>query len=633
MQLSELMEQNFIEYASYVIKDRAIPEIRDGLKPVQRRILHSLFEKDDGRFNKVANVVGHCMQYHPHGDASIYAALVNLANKEYFIEKQGNFGNIHTGDAASAARYIECRLTPLAREVLFNKDITQYVDSYDGRNKEPVCLPSKVPVTLMLGTEGIAVGLATKILPHNFVELLEAQIKVLKGESATVYPDFLQGGFADVCEYNDGNGKVKLRAVIDIQNSKSLVIREVPYGVTTESLISSIDSAAKKGKIRISQINDYTTDKVEIEVVPARGISAEETKLALYAFTDCEVSTSINLIAIKDGKPVQFTVTEILKQSTEQLIDLLRVELQIELNKLLEALHEKVLIHIFVTEEIYKLIVPQTSYEAVQHAVLEALLKSKSQKYLQRSITVQDVDKLLQLPIKKLSKFDATKNVDSLQEIKNKVREIKNDLEHLTDYAIKYLEALIVKYSATYPRRTQITSFDSVDVKTVALANLKVQYDLTKGYIGTELSGTHSTLMLTAYDKVLCMSKNGTLVCVPANQKKKFVGEHLVYAGKWDKQVVFSLVYKNVDNLSYYKRFRVEKLITEKEYRFLPEGGEVQALTCEDSSKVQVEFAAQKYAKTSVKELELKSRRIRKISSIGVKLCWTNKIVEKVVFM
>ncbi|MBN2545064.1 MAG: DNA topoisomerase IV subunit A, partial [Spirochaetes bacterium] len=338
--VKSLLGTNFIEYASYVIKERAIPDINDGLKPVQRRILHSLYEVDDGKFNKVANIVGNTMKYHPHGDASIYSSLVVLANKDLFIDKQGNFGNIYTGDDASAARYIECRLSELAKEVIFNSDITEYTESYDGRNKEPVTLPAKIPVLLLMGAEGIAVGMSTKILPHNFNELLDAQIKIIKNQKFEIYPDFQQGGLIDVSEYDKGNGRVKIRAVIDIKDNKTLLIREVPFGTTTQTLINSIENAAKKGKVKINAINDFTAEKVEIELKTSRGESADDVIKSLYAYTDCELSVPISLIAIVNNKPKILSVNEVLKYNTNKLMADLLKELNIEKDKLLQKLHD-----------------------------------------------------------------------------------------------------------------------------------------------------------------------------------------------------------------------------------------------------------------------------------------------------
>ena len=352
--LHKLFDENFIEYTSYVIKERAIPDISDGLKPVQRRILQTLHNMDDGRFQKVANVVGETMKLHPHGDASIFGALVNLANKDILIERQGNFGNIFTGDQASAARYIECRLTPLAKETLFNKDITEFQPSYDGRMREPITLPAKIPLLLLLGAEGIAVGMATKIMPHNFRELLQAQKKLLKGQTVALYPDFQQGGMLDVSGYNNGNGRLKCRAKIVEKNEKTIVIEEIPYSTTTSSIIDSIEKADKSGKIKIQSISDYTAEKVEIEIKLARSIYAKDTIKALYAFTDCEVTISPNLTVINDNAPVNISVEEVLKDNTDQLVLFLEQELQIELGRQQDKLHARTLEQIFIEERIYK---------------------------------------------------------------------------------------------------------------------------------------------------------------------------------------------------------------------------------------------------------------------------------------
>ncbi|MGA1875613.1 MAG: DNA topoisomerase IV subunit A [bacterium] len=614
MGLEQLMGQNFIEYASYVVKDRAIPEIRDGLKPVQRRILHSLFEMDDGRFNKVANVVGHCMQYHPHGDASIYAALVNLANKEYFLEKQGNFGNIYTGDAASAARYIECRLTPLAREVLFNKDITQYVDSYDGRNKEPVFLPGKVPVLLMLGTEGIAVGLATRILPHNFIELLEGQIQILRKRKVTIYPDFLQGGLMDVSEYNDGNGKVKLRALIEVRGPKSLVIREIPYGTTTESLINSIDNAAKRGKIKISQINDFTAERVEIEVVPARGISAEETRLALYAFTDCEVSISTNMIFIKDNKPHQLPVQEVLAYYAHQVQDLLETELRLNLQRQRERLHERNLIRIFIENRIYKEIEDQESYKDVQRVVMEGV--NRFRHLLHRDVTIEDIEMLLQIQIKRISRFDLGKNLKEIQEIQKAILQTEKNLRNLTNYTISYLQKFLKKYGSSYVRRTKIQSFGVIDTKKVALANIKVRYDKEKGYIGTEVNDGE-IITVSDYDRILYIRRDGVYM-VTAIPKKKFIGENLLYANKFDKDTLFNVIYKDgISGLSYCKRFRIEKFILDKEYRLVEARGKIQAFSTGEHFRVKVKYKSKKRIKITSEVLDLSNQLVKGIASRG----------------
>ena len=693
MSLKFLMGQNFIEYASYVIKDRAIPEINDGFKPVQRRILHSLFEMDDGKFNKVANVVGHCMKYHPHGDASIYDALVNLANKEYFIEKQGNFGNIFTGDAASAARYIECRLSPLAKETLFNKDITEYIDSYDGRNKEPVFLPCKLPILLLTGTEGIAVGMATKVIPHNFNELLEGQIKILKNEEQSaplvqgrdgahhsgreslpvptresmhatkesllatkesvpasresalasgeslhshgkparlspgdsqipvpgqvpmeIYPDFLQGGIMDVTEYNQGNGKVKVRAVIEIKGPKSLVIREIPYGTTTESVIGSIENAAKRGKIKITQVNDFTADQVEIEVIPAKGISAEELLPALYAFTDCEVSISTNFIAIHDNKPRQFSVYEVLRHNTFRLRDYLEHELQISLHRHQEKWHEKTLVQIFIENRIYKDIEEKKSYDEVQQAVLKGV--NRFRHLLQRDVTMGDVELLLQIQIKRISRFDLEKNHSELQELEKNIQQIQKDLRDLTGYTIRYIQKLLKKYGPLYPRRTRIQTFGSIDAKKVALANIKVRFDEEKGYLGTEVKEGR-IINVSDYDRILCIHRNGTYTVTPV-PKKKFIGEDLLYVDKFDKNVLFNLIYRDTDSgLSFCKRFQIEKFILDKEYPLFKTGGKIQAFAVGGQFRVKVKYKPQARMKVTSEVLDFGGQLIKGVTSVG----------------
>src|SRR5262252_1047166 len=405
--LRTLIGENFLQYASYVIKDRAIPQLEDGLKPVQRRILHALYEKDDGRFNKVANIVGHCMQYHPHGDASIEDALVNLVNRSYLIEGQGNFGNIFTGDPAAASRYIECRLTELARNELFNPKLTTYVPSYDGRNREPLLLPSKLPLLLMLGSEGIAVGLSTRILPHNFIELLKAQISVLQNKRFKLLPDFLQGGLMDGSEYDKGNGKIKLRAKIEKRDSNKLVIREIPFSTTTESVIASIEEAARKRKIRVRSINDFTAASVEILVNLSPGEDLEKAVAALYHFTQCEVTIHSNIVVIKGDRPVQLDVEEVVRFNTEQLVSLLKRELELRQTELRDDLHWKSLIRIFIEHRVYKRIEECESYDAVQQAVLKGLQPFKNQ--LTREIAPSDVEMLLDLPIKRISKFDLNK--------------------------------------------------------------------------------------------------------------------------------------------------------------------------------------------------------------------------------
>ncbi|SVA67669.1 uncharacterized protein METZ01_LOCUS120523, partial [marine metagenome] len=414
-----LYEKYYLEYASYSIKHRAIPEINDGLKPVQRRILHTLMELDDGKFHKVANVVGQTMKYHPHGDQSIYGALVILANKDLFIDKQGNFGSILTGDEASAARYIECRLTPLAKEVLYNPEITEYVDSYDGRNKEPVSFPAKVPVLLALGTEGIASGMTTRILPHNFIELMEAQIACLRGQTFEVLPDFPTGGMVDVTEYDDGIGKVLVRAKLDTKDPKNIIVRDLPYGSTTESLINSIEDAAKKNKLKIAGISDYTAEEVEIEIRLARGVHSKDTVDALYAFTDCETSISTNLLVILEGHPRILSVTEVIRHNTERLLSILEAELELEAGQLRKRLHAKTLEQVFIENRIYKEIEEINDIKNITEAVRQGFAPYESK--ISAEVTDEDIDTLLKIPIRRISRYDINRAEKEMRDIRRRL--------------------------------------------------------------------------------------------------------------------------------------------------------------------------------------------------------------------
>ncbi len=571
--LRRMMDRNFIEYASYVIKDRAIPEMNDGLKPVQRRILWSLHKMDDGRFHKVANVVGHTMQFHPHGDQSIYGALVVLANKDYFIERQGNFGNILTGDAASAARYIECRLTQLARETLFNGDITEFTDSYDGRNKEPVFLPAKVPSLLMLGHEGIAPGMTTRILPHNFGELLNAQIAILEGHPFEIYPDFQQGGIMDASDYQDGTGKVVVRAKIEIDGRK-LVIREIPAFTTTETLIASIERAAAKSKIKIAAINDYTGEKVEIEITPQRGYEPEKALKALYAYTDCSMTISSNILVIRDNRPVMCTVSDALKQYTDNLVEYLRRELQIELGKLNDKFHEKTLAQIFVENRIYKRIEECGTYELVLAGGRKGLAKFRSM--LKRDITDEDIEKLLAIPIRRISLFDINKNKKDIDDIVLAIAETEKNLKRIKNFTIKFIKGLLQKYAPGYPRKTQIEKFDKIDVKAVALNNIKVGWDRKNCFVGTDVK-SDETMTCNEFDKLLCIERNAKyrVVSIP---EKQFIGK-LFYFCKYDKDQIFNIIYRDKDtDICYAKRTRIPKFITDKEYFLAPEGSKIEII-------------------------------------------------------
>ena len=577
--LRKLMDSNFIEYASYVIKERAIPDVDDGLKPVQRRILWALQKMEDGKFHKVANVIGDTMKYHPHGDASIGDALVVLANKEYYIDKQGNFGNILTGDGASAARYIECRLSPLAKEVLFNNDITEFIDSYDGRNKEPVTLPVKIPSLLMLGADGIAVGMATKVLPHNFKELLEAQICALRKQPFELFPDFIQGGIMDVSEYSDGNGKIQLRAKIDREGRK-LIIRELPATTTTESLIASIEKAVARNKIKIASINDYTTENVEIEITPVRGYDADKCLKALYAYTDCSVSISANLTVICDNKPRQMSVTDVIKRNTAKLREYLQRELEIELGKLEDKFHSKTLAQIFIENRIYKRIEECNSEDLVYSEVHAGLKKFR--KMLKRDVTDEDVERLLAIPIRRISLFDINKNRKDIDDILKQIEVVKKNLAQLTRYAVKYLKDLIAKYAEGRERRTEIEEFDQIDKQAVALNNIKVGWDRKGCYVGTAVK-SDERVTCNEYDHLLCIERKGTykVINIP---DKAFVGR-LYYFTKYDKDQMYYIVYSEKKTGKFYaKKSVIRKFIKDKEYTLCPEGCKLEIITTRANS-------------------------------------------------
>jgi topoisomerase-4 subunit A len=625
--IKNLYDLNFIEYASYVIKDRAIPHIDDGLKPVQRRILHTLWEMDDGKFHKVANVVGQCMRYHPHGDASIGDALIALANKDLFIDKQGNFGNIYTGDPASAVRYIECRLSQLAKETLFNPEITEFIDSYDGRNREPVTLPAKIPVLLAMGAEGIAVGMATKILPHNLIELLEAEIACLRGEQLLLYPDFPGGGLADVSEYNDGNGKILVRAKLDISDPKRIVIRELPFGSTTESIINSIENAAKKGKLKISGISDYTAEKVEIEIRLARGVHAEETVDALYAFTECENSISVNLMVIKQDKPVLMSVSEVIEYNANQLVKILTAELKLEEKHLKDKLHAKTLEQIFIENRIYKRIEQETTADAVIKAVIDGLLPFADQ--IKREVTEEDVEVLLKIPIRRISAYDINRAKKEMQEIKNRLKEIREALGSIIDYSIGFLQKLIDKYHKVYPRKTKLVSLKKVDVREAAQRNLKLRYDKDTGYLGYEVNG-NLLFDVSQYDRILVIRKSGaySVMDVP---DKLFVDKGMLYCGFVDKELVFNVVYRDdKTKFPYLKRCRIEQFILNKGYSIIPENCTVLKLSTDSEGIVKVEYKPKPKLKVLEETFVINDFLVKGAKAGGVRLA--NKEVKSVKF-
>ena len=599
--IRSLFNKNFLEYASYVIRDRAIPDLEDGLKPVQRRILHTLMEMDDGKFHKVANVVGQCMKYHPHGDASIGDALVVLANKELFIDKQGNFGNIMTGDSASAPRYIECRATPFAKDILYNPEITNYVPSYDGRNKEPTAFRAKLPIVLAIGAEGIAVGMSTRILPHNIREIIEAEKTYLVGKKVKLYPDFPTGGFIDVSGYEDGLGKVLVRAKLDTSDEKRILIRELPYGSTTESLIASVESAARSGKVKISEINDFTTDKVEIEIKLQRGVYAADVVDALYAFTECEQSISCNLLVIKDNYPVVMTVSDIIADHTKRLVKILREELELEKRNLTDRLHMRTLERIFIEERIYKKIESMKTAEGVISAVLKGFEPYAEE--LIRDVTEDDVDRLLKIPIRRISLYDINKNRAEVAEINARIKEINKLLKNLIDYAISVLDGILAKLDPVATRRhTEIARFTKVDVKEAVNRDLSLRYDRSTGYVGTSVTTGDEIMKVTPYDRIIVMRKSGvyTVMDVP---EKLFVDKGMWYCGFSAKEelskVLFTVVYR--DGKTGYpciKRCRIEGYILNRDYLIVPDDATVLYVGTKDRFTFTVKYTPKARLKT-----------------------------------
>jgi topoisomerase IV subunit A len=625
--IKQLIDTNYLVYANYVVKDRAIPDIRDGLKPVQRRVLFSMFRMDDGRFNKVANIVGHTMQFHPHGDVAITDTLVGLASKDLFIETQGNFGNILTGDNAAAARYIEARLTPLAKEVLFNKEITEFTDSYDRRNVEPLTLPAKIPVLLLLGVEGIAVGMATKILPHNFTEVLQAQIDYLEGREFTLYPDFIQGGIVDVKEYADGNGKVRVRAVVEAPTDKKLVIKEIPFGTTTESIIASIEKQSKSGKLKIASINDYTTSNVEIEINLARGYNSDEAIASLYAFSECEKSISVSLLVIKEKVPVIMSVTDVVKETTDNLKDYLRRELEIKLEQLNEKFHAKSLAQIFVEERIYKKIEELNNYTMILNTVKDAFLPFRHQ--LLRDVSYDDVEKLLLLPIKKISRFDINKNKKELKEIEAEIKKVVKNLGRIVAFTIDYIKDLMEKYGPAYPRKTRIENIQTIQAKDAAIENIRLYYDRSNGYLGTNLK-SEEYILVSEFSHVLLMFKNGMHKVVKPHEKE-FIGKGLQHFQTMNtiNGTIFSVIYRDKKtNFCYLKRFSEIKYILDKEYRFYPEGCRMEYFSRRPDLHFVCELEPSKKMRNFQVEFDLKDYKVKGLTANGIRI--SNKNIVRI---
>ncbi len=584
--LSDLMRQNFLEYASYVIVDRAIPEVQDGLKPVQRRILYTLRQMHDGKFHKVANVVGETMKLHPHGDASIGDALVVLANKQYFIERQGNYGSIITGHPAAAARYIECRLTPLAVETLFNKHLTSYVPSYDGRRDEPTALPAKLPVLLLMGAEGIAVGMATRILPHNFVELLEGQIAILEKKEVLLAPDFPQGGLVDVSEYDDGRGRVKVRARLEASGSKKVVITEVPYGTTTESVIASIENASQKGQLKVGAIDDFTTEKAEIHVTLPRGVDADETIPQLYAYTQCQVSLSSNMTTIRDGRPAVLSVSEVLAFATKQLKAQLKAELEHELGELDDRKHWLTLERIFIEQRVYKRIEEAKTAEAVRKAVWDGMHEHEA--LFVRPMVEEDVKRLLEIRIRRISAYDIEKSKREVEETEAAILAVNRKLKNMTKTTIAYLEHLLETYGPDWPRRTETATFEDVDRRSVARANIKVTYDPKSGFFGSAVKSGTQTFSMSEYDRVLVVSNNGSYRILGPEEKVLIPGKAL-HCDLFDEEQgqVFTVVYRTKDKMAFGKKVHIHKYVRGREYKLIrdPKGGRIDLLLKDKTRK------------------------------------------------
>jgi topoisomerase-4 subunit A len=559
----------FIDYASYVILERAVPALEDGLKPVQRRILHSMWELEDGRYNKVANIIGNTMKYHPHGDASISEAIVQLGQKEILIDTQGNWGNILTGDSAAAPRYIEARLSEFAKEVVFSPKITEWALSYDGRNKEPVYLPIKFPLLLAQGVEGIAVGLASKILPHNFNELLDASVHALKGKRVSIYPDFPIGGIADFSDYNDGKrgGKIKIRARMKELNSKTIVITEIPFGTTTGSLIDSIVAANEKGKIKIKKVEDNTAEQVEILVHLQPGVNVDKTIDALYAFTDCEISISPNACVIYNNKPAFLGVSEILKISAERTRDILQRELELELKELQEKWHFMSLEKLFIREEMYIDFKKYSDKDKLYQYLYDRFKPHR--KKLLRDITDDDLHKLTQIPMIRITRFDTIKAEEMLKETENKIEEVKNHLSNITEYTIEYFKNLKKKYGHLFPRRTESKQLESIDASQVIVANTKLYIDRKEGFIGTGLKKDEFLFECSDLDEIIAFTRSGKMKVVKVAEKV-FIGKDIIHAAVFkrnDEKTIYHMIYRDgPKGITFMKKFNVTGVTRDKEY-------------------------------------------------------------------
>ena len=662
LSVSQMYQKWYIDYASYVILERAIPRFEDGLKPVQRRILHAMKKMDDGRFHKVANVIGQTMQFHPHGDAAINDALVSLGQKDLLVNTQGNWGDYRTGDRAAASRYIETKLTDFANEIAFNKNITSWVDSYDGRNKEPEVLPIKFPILLYQGTEGIAVSLSTKILPHNFNEIIKSIILYLKGKSFSLFPDFNTGGFIDVDLYNKGarGGKIRVRSEIEVFDKNTLVISSVPYGVTTTSLIDSILKANDKNKIKIKSIEDNTSDKVEIMINLVKGTSPDMTIDALYAFTNCEVSISPNCCVIIDNKPEFINVNKLLKYSVDHFMEIFRMELEYKLNTLLNNWHQQSLEVIFISNRIYREIEELSNWESIL-ATIRYSLKPYT-KSLKKPITNDDIIRLTELKIKKISKYDLDKAQKNILSIENDIKEVKSNIDNMVEYAISYYENLLSKFGVDRNRKTIIQKFDNISARTVAIANKKLYVNRKDGFIGFDLKSDEFVSECSELDNVIVFLENGTYL-ITSIGPKKYIGNNILHIAVWkksDNHMVYNYVYRDQKTKwSYVKRFSITSAIKDRVYSLTKNEDQSKALyiTANPNSEAEVisidldlrSKARIKNLKYDFSTLDIKSKTskgnilskhlIRKIhqsskgeSTLGGKDLWIDESVGKLNF-
>ena len=643
--MRDLFDFNFRQYSAYVICSRAIPAIEDGLKPVQRRIMHSLWEKDDGRYTKVANIVGHAMQYHPHGDASIGDALCVLANKlwgegkGYLIDGQGNYGSLLTGMPHAATRYIECRLSELARTHLFNKKTTAFVPNYDGRKEEPVYLPSKLPLLLMLGADGIAVGLSTAILPHNFIELLEAEIACIQNKPFELFPDFQLGGTIDVSEYQDGLGKVKVRAKIEKEDKNKLVITELPWGETTDSLAESIEDAIKKKKVPVRKLHDLTNDTVKIELELQTGENQEKAIVALYAFTNCEKSLSSRPIVLDGGRPRLMTVSEIIRRNSERLMELTRKEFEIRLGELDDLFHARTLDRIFIEERIYKRIETEKTMEGVKSTIVEGFKPFLGE--LRRQIVDDDIERLLKIPIRRISQFDINKNREEIEGIEKEEASVRDNIVHLRAFVVKYLKGLIKEYAKKYPRVSRIESgaFKQVDVRAITASELTIRWDKENNFVGSGLRGGDELFKCSSLDELIFVWKDGRFKKTQP-EDKIFVDKNLLavirYNQEKDRETRdFTCIYEEGGyGFSYIKRFRFGGLIRNKDYRLAPEKPKSKILFFQEGcpEKIYVKFKPAKnqkihqqyfLPKEQVDRMNTETRKVEKQDVVAIRTAGT----------